>query len=141
MQHQVAQAIAALDETRLSGHVFSADWRLAHVTDAQRIGTGADPPLGAAAVSPEFRAAHLASDTAIADEFDAHVRRLVPFMLATVAGGRAALREVAAPEYVDAVESEEPRDPPPLWTSVMTVVPRGFQRYPLRAVISRIDGS
>jgi class 3 adenylate cyclase len=59
-------------------------------------------------------------------------------MLATHPGGRAALIGEAAPEFVSVLEREEPQDPPPLWSSVMTVRPRGFQPYPLRAVLSRL---
>lgn len=140
MQPEIAQAIEALEETRLAAHVYTADWRVAHITQAQQFNMGGDVPPGTSLVSTAFREALVAAGTLIPDEFEAHAQRLVPFMLATIEGGRAALMEACRPELVRTVESEEPREMPPLWTDVMQVRPRGYQPYPLRSVLCRIDG-
>ena len=141
MQAEIAQVVQALDEMRLSANVFGADWRLAHMTEAQRVGTGADVPVGAFAASVEFRDAFMAGGTVIPEELEGHVSRLMPYMLATHPGGRAQVLELVAPPFRAIAESAAPVDPPPMWTSVMTVRPRGFQPYPLRAVLCRINDS
>src|SRR5215208_4937460 len=88
----LAHVIATLDETRLGAHVYDRGWRLAHATAAQRANVGAEPAIGAHVLSTLFTDALTSGGAISREDVGAYGSQLVPFIVATDPGGRAAVR-------------------------------------------------
>jgi class 3 adenylate cyclase len=140
MDRRFSEVAAALEDAGLAAHVYDGSWRLIHVTESQRRNMGSPLALGEHVLSPAFTACVRDAASLHLDASMAHAERLVPYIVGSHPGGREAVRASADEHFHELIDSVEPIDPPPLWTDVMDVRARGLERFPLRAVTTRIDG-
>jgi class 3 adenylate cyclase len=139
MDPHLSAAIGTLDEAGLAAHVYDRHWRLVHITEPQQRTTGSPLPLGEHVISPAFVEAVLGARSMHPDEALAHAIRQLPFILDACEGGVAELRAIADHRFHEAIETVQPQRLPALWTDVMVVRPPGFDRFPQRAVVARVD--
>jgi class 3 adenylate cyclase len=118
---------SALNASGYWATVYDCSWRVVFVTDELRVSfgdTGADSfiPIGFHVFSAQVRHSneqaglHYGGHAADSEfRLAHHISRLGPYVLATMPGGRDALRRVADPRFADLVDELQPEVVPAVW--------------------------